>query len=228
MRFTGAVRLGVLAATAVLTWYITSQLLNLQLDENLRNLVGFQDQEAIVTSSSVPKHFKCGLVSTCPQNHFVFRVASGAASVAGPSICFEDTILMSSVKNNVGRGLNIALLNGVTGTLLDTQTFDMWGGDVLALLRFLRLIQDGTVIIVATFDDGATKMSDEIRALFVSLGSSSIGQLAFRDNWVFVGAKGIQGKSPFEQLAKHNKNTNKYDGWPEAVEMSGCLPARKD
>uniref|UniRef100_A0A8C4QY61 FAM3 metabolism regulating signaling molecule A n=1 Tax=Eptatretus burgeri TaxID=7764 RepID=A0A8C4QY61_EPTBU len=227
MRFTGAVRFGVLAATAVLTWYITSQLLNLQLDENFRNLVGFQDQEAI-TSSSVPKHFKCGLISTCPLNHFVFRVVSGAASVVGPSICFEDTILMNSVKNNVGRGLNIALLNGVTGTLLDTQTFDMWGGDVLHLLRFLRLIQDGTVIIVATFDDGATKMSDEIRALFVSLGSSSIGQLAFRDNWVFVGAKGIQGKSPFEQLAKHNKNTNKYDGWPEVVEMSGCLPARKD
>uniref|UniRef100_A0A8C4R0V0 FAM3 metabolism regulating signaling molecule A n=1 Tax=Eptatretus burgeri TaxID=7764 RepID=A0A8C4R0V0_EPTBU len=204
-----------------------------------------------VSAGSVPKHFKCGLISTCPLNHFVFRVVSGAASVVGPSICFEDTILMNSVKNNVGRGLNIALLNGVTGTLLDTQTFDMWGGgqtcgvlgillshihvgtslfhkDVLHLLRFLRLIQDGTVIIVATFDDGATKMSDEIRALFVSLGSSSIGQLAFRDNWVFVGAKGIQGKSPFEQLAKHNKNTNKYDGWPEVVEMSGCLPARKD
>lgn len=32
------------------------------------------------------------------------------------------------------------------------------------------------------------------------LGSSTINKLAFRDNWIFAGGKGIIGKSPFEQV----------------------------
>ncbi|NXQ28776.1 FAM3D protein, partial [Alaudala cheleensis] len=74
-----------------------------------------------------PRH-KCGNQKSCPQNYFAFKIISGAANVVGPSICFEDLVLMSSVKNNIGRGLNIALVNGSTGQLLKTDTFDMYSG----------------------------------------------------------------------------------------------------
>lgn len=43
-------------------------------------------------------------------------------------------------------------------------------------------------------------MNDEARRLFEELGSTAIKELAFRDSWVFVGAKGIENKSPFEQV----------------------------
>lgn len=68
-------------------------------------------------------------------------------------LLFLSNRLVSSVKNNVGRGLNVALVNGkqlltdccikcwgilishccfispgVTGELLETKTFDMWAG----------------------------------------------------------------------------------------------------
>ncbi|NXN07156.1 FAM3A protein, partial [Indicator maculatus] len=56
--------------------------------------------------------FKCGLPRPCPTGHFAFRLLSGAANVIGPKICLEDRLLMSSLQNNVGRGLNIALVNG--------------------------------------------------------------------------------------------------------------------
>ncbi|NXX87354.1 FAM3A protein, partial [Urocolius indicus] len=59
--------------------------------------------------------FKCGLPQPCPPAHFAFRVVSGAANVIAPKICLEDRVLMSSGKNNVGRGLNIALVNGGGG-----------------------------------------------------------------------------------------------------------------
>ncbi|MGH0128623.1 UNVERIFIED_CONTAM: hypothetical protein FKN15_058452 [Acipenser sinensis] len=108
--------------------------------------------------------------------------------------------LMSGVKNNVGRGLNLALVNGRTGELMDTKFYDMWGGDVKPLIEFLKTIQDGTVVLIATFDDGATKLNDEARKLLGELGSTSIATLGFRDNWIFVGGKGIKTKSPFEQV----------------------------
>lgn len=67
-------------------------------------------------------------------------MASGAANVVGPKICLEDNVLMSGVKNNVGRGINIALVNGKTGEVIDTKFFDMWGGGTCAAYTvFLRL-----------------------------------------------------------------------------------------
>ena len=43
-------------------------------------------------------------------------------------------------------------------------------------------------------------MNEETRKLFSDLGSKNVRDLAFRDSWVFVGAKGVQNKSPFEQV----------------------------
>ncbi|MBN3279386.1 FAM3C protein, partial [Polyodon spathula] len=223
-------------------------------------------------SATKPPRYKCGLSKPCPEKHFAFKMASGAASVVGPKMCLEDNVLMSGVKNNVGRGLNIALVNGRTGELMDTKFFDMWDGDVKPLIEFLKTIQDGTVVLIATFDDGATKLNDEARNLLGELGSTNIATLGFRDNWIFVGGKGIKTKSPFEQYSpkhkakatmewlskkkvnvfewpsqspdlnpienlwqdlktahiKNNKDTNKYEGWPEVLEMEGCIPEKSD
>lgn len=44
------------------------------------------------------------------------------------------------------------------------------------------------------------RLNDEARKLFEELGSTAVKELAFRDSWVFVGAKGIENKSPFEQV----------------------------
>ncbi|XP_078219840.1 protein FAM3A isoform X7 [Callithrix jacchus] len=155
------------------------------------------------------RKYKCGLPQPCPEEHLAFRMVSGAANVIGPKICLEDKMLMSSVKDNVGRGLNIALVN-----------------DVNDLLKFIRPLHEGTLVFVASYDDPATKMNEETRKLFSELGSRNAKELAFRDSWVFVGAKGVQNKSPFEQHVKNSKHTNKYEGWPEALEMEGCIPRR--
>ncbi|NP_001390451.1 protein FAM3A isoform 6 precursor [Mus musculus] len=115
---------------------------------------------------------------------------------------------------------------GVSGELLEARAFDMWAGDVNDLLKFIRPLHEGTLVFVASYDDPATKMNEETRKLFSELGSRNAKDLAFRDSWVFVGAKGVQNKSPFEQHMKNSKHTNKYEGWPEALEMEGCIPRR--
>ncbi|XP_028669185.1 protein FAM3A isoform X1 [Erpetoichthys calabaricus] len=226
MRLAGPLRIVVVLVTVGLTWIVVSTMLGS--DRGFLH-VGqlFPAQNEGPTAADMrPKRYKCGLPMPCPEKYFAFRIVSGAANVIGPKICLEDRILMSSVKNNVGRGVNIALVNGVTGELIEARFFDMWEGDVNELLKFLRPLHEGTLVFVASYDDPATKMNEEARKIFTDLGSTAIKDVAFRDSWVFAGAKGIDDKSPFEQHIKNNKNNNKYEGWPEALEMEGCIPQR--
>ncbi|XP_030890396.1 protein FAM3A isoform X3 [Leptonychotes weddellii] len=205
----GPLRIVALVVTVGLTWIVVSILLGGPGSGFPRIQQLFTSPENSVTTEPRARKYKCGLPQPCPEEHLAFRMVSGAANVIGPKICLEDKMLMSSVKDNVGRGLNIALVN-----------------DVNDLLKFIRPLHEGTLVFVASYDDPATKMNEETRKLFSDLGSKNVKDLAFRDSWVFVGAKGVQNKSPFEQHVKNSKHTNKYEGWPEALEMEGCIPRR--
>ncbi|XP_058265750.1 protein FAM3A isoform X1 [Hemibagrus wyckioides] len=224
MRLAGPLRAVAVVLLVGLTWLLASSILGGDSGSFMK--IFFPGAEEEPTPEPWQHKYKCGLSAPCPPKHLAFRLVSGAANVIGPKFCLEDKILISSVKNNVGRGLNVALVNGVTGELLEIQAFDMWEGDVSDLLKFLRPLHEGTLVFVASFDDPATKLNDEARRLFEELGSTAIKELAFRDSWVFVGAKGIENKSPFEQRMKNSKSSNKYEGWPESLEMDGCVPLR--
>ncbi|TRY82372.1 hypothetical protein DNTS_015110 [Danionella cerebrum] len=235
MRAGGLLKLVVLVSVLFVAVFLAFELFESNVNFNLGKVF-----------ATKPQHHRCGLSKSCPENHFAFKITSGAASVVGPKMCFQDNILMSGVKNNIGRGINIALLNanrkglkllainrlvgtpGKTGELTKSDSFDMWSGDVNLLIKFLKEIEDGSIVMMATFDDPATKLNDEARNLIADLGSSSISILGFRDNWVFVGGKGIKTKSPFEQHLKNNAETNKYEGWPEVLEMEGCIPVKQE
>ncbi|KAI9530774.1 protein FAM3A isoform X1 [Gymnodraco acuticeps] len=225
MRLTGPLRAVAVLLLVGLTWLLANSLFGGESGSSMRSFFTGASEKPTAAESR-PRKYKCGLSAPCPAKHLAFRLVSGAANVIGPKICLEDKMLVSSVKNNVGRGLNIALVNGVTGELLDTKSFDMWAGDISDLLKYLRPLHEGTLVFVASFDDAATKMNDESRRLFEELGSTAVKELAFRDSWVFVGAKGIENKSPFEQRMKNTKSSNKYEGWPESLEMDGCIPLR--
>ncbi|XP_066414214.1 protein FAM3D isoform X2 [Molothrus aeneus] len=225
MRVTSVIRAMVLLLTLLGTWLLMQTYFQHSWKAiSLRSWLGASKKPS---SEKLPRH-KCGNQKSCPQNHFAFKIISGAANVVGPSICFEDLVLMSSVKNNIGRGLNIALVNGTTGKLLKTDAFDMYSGDVTKLQTFLQGIKHGTLVLLASYDDAATKMNAKVQAYFTELGSSHVGTLGFRDNWVFLGAKGLMNKSPFEKHIKNDKETNKYEGWPELLEMEGCAPRKMD
>lgn len=224
----GAVKWILAVAVFLLTFYVISQVFEIKMDSNLGSLFARSPQDVAIHPVTKPPRYKCGISKICPEKHFAFKMASGAANVVGPKICVEDVVLMSGVKNNVGRGINIALINGNTGQVMDTKYFDLWGADVAPFIEYLKTIKEGTAVLMATYDDGATKLNDEARGLISELGSSAINSLGFRDNWIFVGGKGIKTKSPFEQHIKNNKDTNKYEGWPEVVEMEGCIPQKID
>ncbi|XP_021107982.1 protein FAM3A isoform X1 [Heterocephalus glaber] len=214
MRLAGPLRIVVLVVAVGLTWIIVSILLGgpgdgfPRIQHLFTSECGVPGPESSVTAEPRARKYKCGLPQPCPEEHLAFRMVSGAANVIGPKICLEDKMLMSSVKDNVGRGLNIALVNGVSGELIEARAFDMWAGDVNNLLKFIRPLHEGTLVFVASYDDPATKMNEETRKLFSELGSRNAKELAFRDSWVFVGAKGVQNKSPFEQWQPRSPHTD--------------------
>ncbi|XP_038594707.1 protein FAM3C isoform X2 [Micropterus salmoides] len=225
IRAGGVLKLAALIFAFLLAVFLAFQLLEINMDFKLSSVLS---RAMPVNEGLKPVKYKCGLSKSCPPGHFAFKIASGAASVVGPRMCLEDKLLMSGVKNNVGRGINIALVNGKTGDVIKTNFFDMWAGDVAPFIKFLKEIEEGTVVMMASFDDSSTKLSDEARKLIADLGSSAINSLGFRDNWIFVGGKGIKTKSPFEQHVKNSADTNKFEGWPEVLEMEGCVPQRQD
>ncbi|XP_061617919.1 protein FAM3C isoform X2 [Phyllopteryx taeniolatus] len=224
VRTGGILKLAALVSVFILAIYLAFQLLEIRMDFRLGGVM----DKSVLANEDKPVRHKCGLSKACPVGNFAFKMASGAASIVGPKMCLEDKMLMSAVKNNVGRGINIALVNGRTGKLNKTDFFDMWAGNVAPLIQFLKGIEDGTVVMMASFDDPSTKLNDEARKLIADLGSSAINNLGFRDNWIFVGGKGIKTKSPFEQHIKNSADTNKFEGWPEVLEMEGCVPKRED
>uniref|UniRef100_UPI00358ED361 protein FAM3D-like isoform X2 n=1 Tax=Myxine glutinosa TaxID=7769 RepID=UPI00358ED361 len=151
----------------------------------------------------------CNPQMPCPDKHFPFTVVSGAANVMGPTLCFNNHVIMSQALNNVENGLNIALID-----------------DVYELIRFMHATPDGTIVLIATFDDAATRLNTKARSMLKDLGSVHVTSLAEKDSWAFVGAKGIEGYSPFEEILKNDPKTNRYDGWPEMVKLEGCIPKR--
>uniref|UniRef100_A0A3Q2TAT3 FAM3 metabolism regulating signaling molecule D n=1 Tax=Fundulus heteroclitus TaxID=8078 RepID=A0A3Q2TAT3_FUNHE len=132
--------------------------------------------------------------------------------------------IMSHVLNNVGPGLNIVVVNGENGVVEKFGYLNMISGNSADILAYLKMIKPGMIVLVASFDTAATKRTDEIRQIFVEMGSTLIGSVKHRDNWVFAGRAGIKIKSFFEQRAENDKRTNPFDGWPEMVEVGGCFP----
>ncbi|XP_073327618.1 protein FAM3C [Pagrus major] len=178
------------------------------------------------TSETLPKDTDggCFMNTDCPDDHFSFFMKSGAANVVAPKICIQNKVVLGTMLNNAGSGLNIVVMNGKTGEVTKTNYFNMYGGEVEPLIEFLKSIEQGTVVLIASWDDPSTKLNDDAKKLMAELGSSVVHSLGFRDNWLFVGGKGATVKSNFEKHLKNVHELNKYENWPELLELKGCIP----
>ncbi|XP_070763976.1 protein FAM3C-like [Enoplosus armatus] len=178
------------------------------------------------TFKTLPKQSagSCIIKRYCPEDNFSFFVQSGAANVVAPKICIQNNLVLGSVLNNAGYGINIVIINGKTGEVTKTGHFDMYSGDVKPLIELLRSIEEGSAVLMASFDEPSSKLNEDAKKLISELGSSAVRSLGFRDNWVFVGGKGAAVKSSFEKYLKNDNAKNKYENWPELIELQGCIP----
>lgn len=164
--------------------------------------------------------------NACPPDNFAFYVRSGMANIIGPKISFNGKTVMSNVYNNVGTGLNVVLVSAESGMIEDVGFFNMYSEKVDPLLLFLKKIKKSTIVLLASFDNPVTRMTDEIRETFASLGSYGVKSLSLRDTWIFVGGPGMKELGPFEKVEKNNLKFNVHGGWPGVIAVEGCIPKR--
>ncbi|XP_059190289.1 protein FAM3C-like [Centropristis striata] len=192
--------------------------------DDMRRALFKSSSTSTQTSKGPSKAGTCVMKTDCAADHFSFFIQSGAANVVAPKICFQNKLLLGTIKNNAGPGINIVIVNGKTGEVIKTAFFNMYNGDVKPLIALLKGVETGSVVLMASYDDPATKLSEDARKLITEFGSSNVKSLGFRDNWVFVGGKGAGVKSNFEKYLKNDGKNNKYESWPELVELQGCIP----
>lgn len=166
----------------------------------------------------------CRAKRECPADQFSFYIHSGAANVVPPAVCIQNKLVLGAALNNARGGINVVIVNGKTGEVLKTDSFNMYNGEVKPLIDLLNTIEKDSIVMMASYDEPSTKLNNEARKLIAELGSSVISSLAYRDNWLFVGAKGATSKTRFEKHLKSNAEKNKYNGWPEMIELDGCVP----
>lgn len=230
MRHRAALRLPAVIVVLLITWGISSNFFDVR--EKTRYILGYNnvDQEEMITTAlsatAAAPEPKCSLSRVCPADRLALNIRSGAANVVGPKICVEGKIIMSQALNNVGPGLNIVVLNGENGTVEKHGFFNMQAGikDPQNVVRYLKEIKPGMIVLVASFDDVTKRMTNEMREMFVGMGSTLIKSVKRRDSWVFAGRAGTGNKSVFEKQVANDEKTNAYEGWPHLVEVGGCFP----
>ncbi|XP_029287785.1 protein FAM3C isoform X1 [Cottoperca gobio] len=225
MRYRAVFKIVAVIIVVLITWGIANNSFD-QL-ETTRKILSFIDvDQRKPNSRTVAKapEPKCSLSRVCPPHHFALHITSGAANVVGPKICFDGKIIMSHVFNNVGPGLNVVVVNGTNGVVDKFGYLNMKLGIKKDILAYLTNIQPGMIVLVASFDDMTTILTNEMREVFVGMGSSLIKSVKHRDNWVFAGIAGTENRSLFEKHAVNDQKTNIYEGWPDVVELSGCFP----
>ncbi|XP_039911568.1 protein FAM3B isoform X2 [Hirundo rustica] len=180
-----------------------------------------------VLRAPAPKRQKCDHWSPCPPGNFAYRILSGGGKQRKAKICFEDEQLISEWNNGAGSGINIAIVNYKTGKLRSTNFFEMWAGDhSREMMDFIRNAPDGSLLLMATHDDGSTRLRNDAKKLVEELGSKEIKNIRFRSSWVFIGAKGFKLPDNIqkEKINHSDQTKNRYKGWPAEIQIEGCIP----
>lgn len=93
---------------------------------------------------------------------------------------------------NGGRGLNVVALDQRDHSVLLARSYDTFGSDQASedLIKDLKGVRRGSVIIAAVKDEASKKLSSDVKELFMRWGSHEISALGYREAWGFIGVKG--------------------------------------
>ena len=141
---------------------------------------------------------KCYYDNQCALPQMLFRVRTETDN-SPPFACLNDIKLFDT--ENIGRGVNAAILNGTTGDILETATFDVTASDE-KLMRWLLAAPDASLLVAASFGDVAEHVSRQSRQLFEAFGAEKIDKWRVGSAYAIIGQRGIQKGEAKEMVAK--------------------------
>ncbi|XP_009889673.1 PREDICTED: protein FAM3B [Charadrius vociferus] len=227
-RFSDVVKSAGLLLTSCAAWYLGCLFAGLIPKETItKPIANLQDiGKKPVLRAPDPKRQKCDHWSPCSPGSYAYRILSGGGTEKMAKICFEDNLLISEEKGNVGRGINIAIVNYKTGELTSATFFDMWQGDhSREMVTFIKNAPEGSLLLMVTHDDGSTQLKNDAKKLVEELGSKEIWNMKFRSSWAFIAAKGFKLPNDIQtEKINHSDKNNRYGGWPAEIQIEGCIP----
>ncbi|XP_078416687.1 protein FAM3B-like isoform X2 [Cetorhinus maximus] len=209
LRVDGPIKLVMVVVGCIAAWCLGLWLADYMIDGSLRQTLS-RVQKLVQKPSRIAsskKQHKCDHQKSCPTGSFAFLVLSGAEKSKPPKICFEDEILLGDVKNNFGQGMNIAIVEDNSEPMTD----------------FVKKAPDGSLILMATFGESSTRLTEEAKKYIEALGSVEIRKLAYRGNWVFLGTKGFRLPKSFQWEKIINS-----ESWPAEIQIDGCFSPKTD
>ncbi|CAF1137046.1 unnamed protein product [Didymodactylos carnosus] len=167
---------------------------------------------------SVPE-FGCEIEYKCRNNEIPYKAISGDGMDKYPIICFDNKLLIhKSLKDSkIGRGVNLVAIDGKTFDIKITETFDTYLEETFFLRNLKLNLNDGDIVIMASFDEMTHGLKEASVSLLENYGSQAIKALKFRDSFVMMGQKGLaKGKA----IEMHTLK-GQHDFAP-AAHISGC------
>ncbi|CAF0806787.1 unnamed protein product [Rotaria sp. Silwood1] len=161
----------------------------------------------------------CEIDETCSHDSIPYKVISGTGTDKYPMICFNNKLLVhKNLKDSkISRGSNIVVIDGKTYDVKLVETFDTYLEENF-FLRTLKLkINDGDILILASFDEMTYGLRDASLSLLENYGSQSIKKVKYRDSFVMIGQKGLaRGKA----IEMHQSKGKRDFG--SAADVRGC------
>ncbi|XP_005427315.2 protein FAM3B isoform X1 [Geospiza fortis] len=213
--------------TSLAAWYL-GYFVAAHVPRNTVSMAALQEiGKKPVLRAPAPKRQKCGLWAPCPPGNFAYRILSGGGKWRRPKICFEDEEFINERNYEHKSGIIIAIVNYKTGKLVSRNFFEMWARDhSREMMDFIRKAPEGTLLLMATHDDGSSRLNDDAKKLVEELGSKEIKNIKFRSSWVFIAAKGFKLPDNIqkEKINHSDQTKNRYKGWPAEIQIEGCIP----
>ncbi|XP_054432144.1 protein FAM3B isoform X2 [Pteronotus mesoamericanus] len=224
----GTLKAVLFICASVCAWYSGALLAQLIPDVRLSGVAYHlrSISERPVLKAPVPKRQKCDHWSPCPVNTYAYRLLSGGGRDKYAKICFEDELLIGEKAGNVGRGINIAIVNYTTAKVIATQYFDMYEDNSGAMTKFIQGAPVNSLLFMVTHDDGSSQLKEDAKKAIEGLGSKEIRNMRFRSSWVFLTAKGFALPAGIqrEKINHSDDAHNRYLGWPAEIQIEGCIP----
>ncbi|XP_052214269.1 protein O-linked-mannose beta-1,2-N-acetylglucosaminyltransferase 1-like isoform X1 [Dreissena polymorpha] len=154
----------------------------------------------------------------CGANQISFYVKTGVEKDEPPIICVHRSIVMHSQKNNVGRGMNVVVINNNTLKVEAVKSYDTYQDDYQFLRDLMTGIKEGHAIIMASFDEITQSLSEEARRWMKLFGAKQVDSIGYRDSYMLIGQKGLVSGDVLEfRVPKKQKN------FADHLEKMGCL-----
>ncbi|NWV86372.1 FAM3B protein, partial [Dasyornis broadbenti] len=208
-------RLFGLLLTSLAAWYL-GYFVAAHVPESTVSIAMLQDiGKKPVLRAPAPKRQKCDHWSPCPPGNFAYRILSGGGKEKRAKICFEDEHSLYCDERCLGL---VQFQPG--GCAIDSTDHS---GE---MIQFIRTAPAGSLLLMATQDDGSTKLKNDARKLIEELGSKEIKNIKFRSSWVFIAAKGFKLPDNIqkEKINHSDQKKNRYSGWPAEIQIEGCIP----